>query len=109
MQDVALLAVRVLHERDTRGAIRIVLDLTHRGRNTDFVALEVDTPIHPLVATAATTHRDVSVIVATAALGQRLGERLLGFVARDLGEIRYRTEARPARDRFELTSWHSYP
>ena len=40
MQDVALLAVRVLDERDARRAVRIVLDLAHRGRHAERLRLK---------------------------------------------------------------------
>src|SRR3712207_9098884 len=59
VQDVALLAVLVLHERDPRRAVRVVLDVLDRGRHPELVPLEVDDPVLPLVAAAAATHRDV--------------------------------------------------
>src|SRR5690606_10889085 len=41
MQDVALLAVGVNQQGKTRSAVRIVLDLSHTGWNSELVALEV--------------------------------------------------------------------
>src|SRR6266566_9779226 len=87
VQDVALLSILVLDERDARGTVRIVFDLAHRRRHPVLVALEVDDAIHALVSTANATHGDVPVIVAAAALGERLHQRLLAEVPRDLREI----------------------
>src|SRR5690606_13971347 len=42
VQDVALLAVGVHQQRDPGGAVRIVLDLGHPGRDPELVPLEVD-------------------------------------------------------------------
>src|SRR5687768_4081926 len=106
VQDVALLPVLVLDQRDSRGAIRIVLDLTHGRRHAELVALEVDDPVHALVTTADATHRDVSMIVASAGLGERLHQRLLAVAARDLGKIRDAARARALRDGLELTNSH---
>src|SRR5690349_4112785 len=107
MDDVASLAVGVLDERDARGAVRIVLDLLHRRRHAELVAPEIDDAVLPLVAAASTAHGDVTVIVAAAALFQRLDERLLRLLARDLREIRDGTEPCARRDRSELTNRHS--
>src|SRR6187549_1639305 len=41
-EDVGLLAVGVVQERDARGAIGIVLDLRDAGRDADLGALEID-------------------------------------------------------------------
>jgi hypothetical protein len=66
MDDVALLAVLVLHERNARRAVRVVLDVLHDGRHVVLVALEIDDPVLTLVTAADATHRDVPVIVAAA-------------------------------------------
>src|SRR5258705_6950389 len=84
VNDVALLPILVLHERDTSRPIRIVLDLTHRRRSAEAVPLEVDDAVLPLVPTADATHRDVAVVVAPAALLDRLPQRLLPRPAGDL-------------------------
>src|SRR5690606_1542436 len=64
VQDVALLAVGVHQQRDPRGAVRVVLDLGHAGRDPELVPLEVDPAVHPLVATTDVAHGDVSLVVA---------------------------------------------
>src|SRR4051812_40153964 len=51
-QDVALLAVGVVQERQPRGPVRVVLDGGDLGRHADLVALEVDDAEAPLVSAA---------------------------------------------------------
>src|SRR5258705_8646747 len=106
MQDVALLAILVLDQRNARRAIRIVLDLTHRRRHAVLVALEVDNPVHALVATADAAHGDVAVIIAAAAPGERLHQRLLAVVPRYLREIGDGAGARARSYGLQLTNGH---
>src|SRR6185503_9741012 len=70
------------------------------------VALEVDDPVHPLVAATNAAHRDVAVIVAAAALGERLHQRFLAVIPRDLRKIGDAAEPRALGDRLELTNAH---
>src|SRR5690606_10416597 len=65
MQDVPLLTVGVVNERDVRSPVGIVLDGRHSSRDTELVALEVDRTIQPLVAAAAEPRRDAPRIVTT--------------------------------------------
>src|SRR5579859_7743191 len=109
MEDVALLAVGVRDERDARRPVGIVLDRAHRAGDAHFVALEVDDAVLTLVATAATAHRDVTVVVAAAGLLDRLEQRLLRRGAGDLGEIGHAAEARSFRYWSELTNTHEFP
>src|SRR3989442_6633818 len=76
-QDVALLAVRVVQQRDTRRAVRIVLDRRHTRRNRELVAPEVDAPVLPLVAAALPAGGDVALVVAPAGSFERLEQRFL--------------------------------
>ncbi len=65
--DVALLAVRVVQQRDARRAVRVVLDVRDLGRHAVLVvAPEVDQPVRPLVATALVAGGDLAVDVAAA-------------------------------------------
>jgi len=51
--DVALLAVGVVQQRDVGGAVGVVLDVRDLGRHPVLVrAPEVDEPVRPLVAAA---------------------------------------------------------
>src|SRR5687767_13463093 len=106
MQDVALLAVRVFDQRDAGRAVRIVFDLLHGRDHAEAVAMEVDLPVHALVATATAPDGDVSVIVTATGLLDRLQQGLFRCRPRDLGEIRNRTEARALGDRLELSYAH---
>src|SRR5439155_367807 len=51
-EDVALLAVRVVEQRDPRGAVRVVLDRGYARRDGELVPLEVDAAVLPLVPAA---------------------------------------------------------
>src|SRR3954447_7957893 len=86
--DVALLAVGVVQQRDPRGAVRVVLDVRDLGRHAVLVvATEVDHPVGALVATALVTGRDPARVVAAALAVQRTDQRLLRLRARDLDEV----------------------
>src|SRR5665213_4244783 len=75
-QDVGLLTVLVLDQRDERGAVRIVFQPFDHGRRVDLAALEVDGAVGLLVAAAAEPHGDAAGVVATALPALALGQRL---------------------------------
>ena len=84
-EDVALLAVGIVQQRDTRRAVRIVFDRRDLRRNAGFVALEIDHRGKLLLVTAADEAAgDAAAAVAAAGLAladdQRLFRRLLGDV-----------------------------
>src|SRR5206468_5036104 len=105
-QDVALLAVRVVQQRDARRTVRIVLDAGDLGRNPVLLAPKFDAAILPLVAPALPAVGDVALVVASARAPQRLEQRLFGLRLRDVGEVGDRAEPRGRRDRLELTDAH---
>src|SRR4051794_37090062 len=72
--DVALLAVAVVQQRDARVAVRVVLDRRDLGGDTVLVALEVDDAVALLVTAAAVTRRHAAVRVAATRLRLRLRE-----------------------------------
>src|SRR5262249_52279164 len=74
-QDVALLAVDVLQERDARRAVRVVLDRHDLGGHVDLVTLEVDDAVAALVATTLEAHRDAAFVVTTALVLERTNQR----------------------------------
>jgi hypothetical protein len=75
-QDVGLLTVRILDQRDEGRAVRIVLDPIDGRRRIEPAALEVDNAIGLLVTAAAETHRRTAVVVAAAGRVLALGQRL---------------------------------
>src|SRR5947208_6878467 len=85
MQDVALLAVGVVQQRQVRAAVRVVLDCRHFRGHTELVAPEVHLAVGLLVAAAAVPNDDLAMIVAAARplfrFQQRLFRLLLGDVA----------------------------
>src|SRR6266481_7443208 len=85
MEDVALLAVGVVQQRQVRAAIRVVLDGRHFRGHAELFAPEVHLAVGLLVAAAAVPDHDFTVIVAPAGaffrLHQRLFRLLLGDVA----------------------------
>ena len=66
LNDVALLAIRIVHQRDARAAVRIVLDRRDRARNAVLVALEVDEAQLLLVAAALVANGQAARRVAAA-------------------------------------------
>src|SRR5690606_199612 len=76
-EDVALLAGRVVQQRDARRAVRVVLDRGDLRRHAVLVAAEVDLAVAPLVAAAAEPDRLLALVVPAAALLLALGEGLV--------------------------------
>src|SRR5258706_1682590 len=76
-QDVALLAVTVVQQRDAGRPVRVVLDARDPRRNGELVAPEVDAPVLPLVPAAHIPARDVALVVAPTRPPQRLEQGLL--------------------------------
>src|ERR1700712_51580 len=101
--DVALLAVGVVQQRDTRGAVGVVLDVRDRGRHAVLVPPEVDQPVGTLVPAALVAHGHLAVDVATATAVERADQRLLRLVAGHLDEVGDAGAAAPRRRRLVLT------
>src|SRR5207245_9232356 len=78
-EDVAFLAVRVVQQRDPRGAVRIVFHARALRRHAELVAPEVDTPVLSLVPAALMAGRDMALVVATARPLERLEQGALGL------------------------------
>src|SRR5271170_1798510 len=105
--DVALLAVRVVEQRDPGGPVRVVLDVRDLGRHAVLVRpAEVDQPVGPLVAAALVPGGDAAVHVPAAARVQRAHQRLLRLSPGDLGEVRTARAAPAWRGRLVLTDSH---
>src|SRR6478736_2442503 len=99
-EDVALLAVGVVQQRDPRGAVGVVLDVRDLGRHAVLVvAAEVDDAVGALVAATLVPGGDPAGVVAAAALAERTDQRLLRRGPSDLDEVgdRRATTARGGR------------
>src|SRR5216683_1025610 len=105
-EDIALLAVLVVDKRDARAAVRIVLDGRDLAFDAVLVALEVDLPVQLPVAAALMTRGDATLVVAACMRGQRLDQRLLRLVGRDLLEAGDRHEAAAGAGGLELSYRH---
>src|SRR4051812_47860257 len=86
-EDVALLAVGVVEQRDVGGPVGVVLDRGDLGRHAVLLPLEVDDAVLALGAAAAVAAGDAPVRVAPAALRESLDQRLLRLAARDLRAV----------------------
>ncbi len=78
-QDVATLAVLVLHQRDVGAAVGIVLQAQDGGGHVRLVPLEVDDAVLALAAAAAVADGDAAVAVAAGVLLEDLGKAGLGL------------------------------
>src|SRR5690606_30555881 len=86
--DVALVAVGVVQQRDASGAVGIVLDVSDLRRHAVLVvATEVDDAVGALVAATDVAGRDAARAVAAARLAERLDQRLLRRRPGDLDEV----------------------
>src|SRR3954470_1817891 len=105
--DVALLAVGVVQQRDPCGAVGVVLDVRDLRRYAVLVvAAEVDDAVGPLVPAALVTRGDAAVDVAAALAVQRPDERLLRLGASDLDEVGNARPAAAGRRRLVLADAH---
>src|SRR6185312_15277182 len=87
--DVALLAIQVVQQRNVGGPVGVVLDVSDLGVDAVLVVpTEVDHAVCALVPTALVPGGDSTVRVATALAVQRTHKRLLWLRASDLGEVR---------------------
>src|SRR5439155_26861698 len=105
-EDVALLTVVVVQQRDARVAVRVVLDRRDLCGHAVFVALEIDEAVALLVTATPVTGCHASVGVTTAGFGLRLGQRLLGLRLRDFGEVGGRLESAPGARRLAFADSH---
>src|SRR3954453_12021609 len=106
-EDVALLAVGVVQQRDARGAVRVVLDVRdRRGHAVLVVTTEVDHPVGALVPAALVPRRDLAGVVAATLVVQRADQRLLRVVTGDLGEVGHRGATAPRSRRLVLANSH---
>ncbi len=105
--DVALLAVDEVQQRDSGGAVRVVLYVRDLGRHAVLVvALEVDQSIGLLVAATDVPRRDLAAVVPAASLRAGHQQRLLRSGAGQLDEVGHARAAAPWRRRLVLADSH---
>ncbi|ENN86866.1 hypothetical protein RHSP_15546 [Rhizobium freirei PRF 81] len=75
-EDVGQLAVRVLHQSDVSGTVRIVFDALDRCFDVELATLEVYQTVAALVTATLETHGDAAGVVAAALGGQAFRQRL---------------------------------
>ena len=106
--DVTLFAVEVVQERDVRGAVRVVLDVSDLSQHAVLVgATEVNDAVTALVAAATVTGSDVAVRVTAALLRERAQQRLLRGRTSDLVERGNGAGTATRSCRLVLTNSHS--
>ncbi len=110
-QNVAAFAVGVLHQRQVRAAVRIVLEPLNLTRHAVFVTAEIHPPVAALMPTATMTRGDVPVRVTPAGLGVRLlDQRSVWLAAMKLGALALDAESAARRCRFGFNDGHGgYP
>ena len=107
--DVALLAIGEMQQRDPSGAVRVVLDVRDNGRHAVLLGPgEVDQPVGTLVPAALVPGGDPPVHVASALGVQRTDQRLLRGVAGDLGEVGHRGATTTGGRRLVFTDTHGF-
>src|SRR6266571_2677884 len=105
-EDVALLSVLVVDERDPGAAVGVVLDGRDLARDAVLVALEVDLPVQLAIAAALMARGDAALVVAAGVSRQGLEQRLLRRIGRDLVEAGDRHEATARAGGLELSNRH---
>src|SRR4051812_43456426 len=108
-EDVALLAVRVVKERDVGGAVRVVLDRGDLRRHAVLAALEVDLAVATFGTATSVSRGDAPVRIPATGLRDALDERLLGVAPRDLLEVGPRSEPPPRAGGLVLLKRHYSP
>src|SRR5439155_5025234 len=99
--DVALLAVGVMDERDARRPVRVVLDGRDLARDLLLVSPEVDDPVGLLVAAPPVPDGEPADVVPAAGALLAAGQRLERSLRGDVVKRRHRHEAAAGRGRAE--------
>jgi len=93
VQDVALLAVGIVQQRQARRTVGVVFDRRHFGRHALLLPAKIHHAILPLVAAAAMPRSDFTVRVAPAGTLPRFQQRLLRHFLGDLALVEHGQEA----------------
>src|SRR6266404_6032892 len=106
MDDVALLAIGVMQQRDIRAAIGVIFDGRNFCRHTDFVAPEIHLAVLLLVAAPAMPNHNFAVIVASAGSLFRLKQGFLRFLLGDMAFVQ--DGDKPPRRRIWIKAFKSH-
>ena len=110
LQDITLLAVRVMHQRDPRRTVGIVFDGRHAPRNPVLIAFEVDQPQHLLVAAALVADGQVAHVTASPGALLDRQERLVRLIRRQVVVHQRGLEPQRRGYRSVCLDWHRlYP
>ena len=84
LKNVALLAVRIVHQRDAGRTVGVVLDRRHLARDAVLVALEVDQAQFLLMPAAVVANREVARVAASARPLAHREQRLVRRIRRQV-------------------------
>src|SRR5579875_3711611 len=99
-ENIPLVSVPVMEERDIGRAIRVVLDRRHGCGHAILVALKIDNPEAARMASPAEPARDTALIVAPPGALKRRKQTLLGRLFGQLREVQNLHEALTGSSRF---------
>ena len=105
-EDIPLLAVAIMQERNSRRAVGIVFDRRNFGRDRIFRALEIDDAILLAIAAALVAHRDMAVEIPARVLLANLDERSLRLLIGKLAKIEHRHKALTSARRLKFLNRH---
>ena len=83
-EDITLLTIGIENEGNARAAVGVVFDGFDSGRDTVFVALEVDKAVELLMTTADVAHGHLALVVAAARLREAENEAFLRLGSGDV-------------------------
>jgi hypothetical protein len=105
-ENVATLAIGVLHQCDVPGAIRIVFDRLDNTGHAVLVATEVDDAVLLLRATALVPRGDAAGVVARARVALGNGQRRMRLALVQVRPVNLDYEPRARRRRLEFDQCH---
>src|SRR5690606_31558828 len=108
-KNIALFAVGILQQSQTRCAVRIIFDRDDLCRHAIFVALEINNTVATLVTAANPTARYATAVIAATAFAKRRNQALFRLRPSDLGKAGNAHLATSRRCWFKSFYWHRIP
>src|SRR5713101_6746727 len=106
MQDVALVAIGIVQERDVGAAVGVVLNRFDLGRHAVFIATEVDFAVLLFVPATAMPDRDFALVVTSAGALLRFQETLFRSLLGDMAFVEH--GHKPPRRRIWIKALQSH-